>query len=135
MKVSHLINLICVGIIAWNMGARGRKNKECDFKTRAYKKTYNPSKPWRKVYKEPNITEKGEIIFENRSEAESVLTYMKDLVVDYGFATVSDFLDLIGMSTHFKDDQIGWTDLNKAKIMGCYSKGYFLAFPKPERVQ
>lgn len=71
----------------------------------------------------------SEIILEKRSDAEDVLDRLRDLIGDYGMATVSDFYDLVGLTGEFTDDKWGWRDLRNARIHPTRD-GYTLRFPK-----
>lgn len=71
----------------------------------------------------------SEIILEKRSDAEDVLDKLRDLIGDYGMATVNDFYDLIGLTGEFTDDKWGWRDMRTARIQPTRD-GYLFRFPK-----
>jgi hypothetical protein len=75
----------------------------------------------------------SEIILERRSDAEDVLDKLRDLIGDYGMATVNDFYDLIGLTGEFTDDKWGWRDLRNARIHPTRD-GYTFGFPKTSPV-
>jgi len=75
-----------------------------------------------------------EVIFSKRSEAEEVLTYMLSLMEEYKIVTVADFNDLIGQTSTFQDNKLGWTDLKNATIKRVYT-GYLFDLPDPQSIQ
>lgn len=72
-----------------------------------------------------------DLIIDTRSEAEEVLSSLVDLIDNYDQATVSDFYDLIGMSSDFTDNKYGWKNLNRATVRRV-REGYILELPKPQ---
>lgn len=73
-------------------------------------------------------------VFAKRSEAEEVLSQLSDLMEIYKVVSLSDFYDLIGETSSFKDNQVGWTDLKKAVIRRVYV-GYLLELPPPQSIK
>jgi hypothetical protein len=72
-----------------------------------------------------------EIVLESRQEAEDVLERLYDLVEQYGSASVSDLLELVGIAATHTDQKWGWEELRGAhatRIRG----GYLLDLPEPE---
>ena len=76
----------------------------------------------------------GEILIENRGEAEEVIDRLIDLVDKFGLATVSDLYELVGMTPNYTDQKWGWTDLRVASVQPVRG-GYLLDLPRPEPVQ
>lgn len=72
-----------------------------------------------------------DIIIETRGEAEEVLSSLVDLIDNYDVATVSDFYDLVGMTSDFTDNKYGWRNLNRATV-NRVREGYVLMMPKPQ---
>lgn len=72
-----------------------------------------------------------EIILESRRKAEEVLSYLMDIIVDYGQVTVSDLYDYIGIQSNFTDEKYGWIDL-RGSIPRRVRGGYSLDLPKPQ---
>lgn len=72
-----------------------------------------------------------DIIIESRGEAEEVLSSLVDLIDNYDVATVSDFYDLVGMTSDFTDNKYGWRNLNRATV-NRVREGYILVMPKPQ---
>lgn len=75
------------------------------------------------------------IIFEfsTRNDAQIVLEDLRGLINAYGFATVSDYYDLIGAETQFTHSKYGWYSLNTAQISN-YRGKFTLRLPEPEVV-
>lgn len=75
----------------------------------------------------------GNIIYRTREEASDVLDHMNDLIDNYGYARVSDFCDLSGISKEYTDMSWGWTDLRDARIRQV-SGGFSIDMPKTQRL-
>ena len=70
-------------------------------------------------------------IFDYQTDAEEVL---KELINDYGKATVKDLWDLIGVTPDSDDDKTGWNNLDDARIFPVEHRGkccYCLELPNP----
>lgn len=70
-----------------------------------------------------------DIILDSRGEASEVLTRMDELIDTYGFVTIADLYDLIGVSCNYTDNKYGWTSLRTAEIVRIRD-GYRLKLPK-----
>lgn len=71
-----------------------------------------------------------DIIFATRGEAETVLSHLSDLTIDYDAASVADFYELAGITPEFTDDKYGWTNLRDAMTERTRA-GYVLRLPPP----
>lgn len=71
-----------------------------------------------------------DIILESRGEAEEVLTRMDELIDTYGFVTVADLYDLVGMTCNYTDNKYGWTNLRTAEPVRVRGGDYMLRLPK-----
>lgn len=72
----------------------------------------------------------GEIVLEQRVEAQEVLDRMIDQVRDYGSVSVADLYDMLDITSEFTDNKWGWVDLDNARIRP--SRGeYLLELPRP----
>ena len=73
-----------------------------------------------------------EYVFKDISEADYVIKHMKDVIELYGYVTVSDFYDLVGIIADKTDNNRGW--LNEASerfiVTECVD-GYRTMFPEP----
>lgn len=71
-----------------------------------------------------------DIVIESRTEADDVINCLVDLVEDYGFASVADLYDLVGIAPNFTDNKYGWDNLRTAKPERVRD-GYLLDLPRP----
>lgn len=73
-----------------------------------------------------------EYVFKDISEADYVIKHMKVIIELYGYVTVSDFYDLVGIIADKTDNNRGW--LNEASerfiVTECVD-GYRAMFPEP----
>jgi len=72
-----------------------------------------------------------EIVLETRQEGEDVLERLYDLVEQYGSASVSDLLELVGIAATHTDQKWGWEELRGAAVSRIRG-GYLLDLPDPE---
>lgn len=70
-----------------------------------------------------------EPIFATRRDAEEILNCMGDLIDEYGFVTVDDLYDLVGVSGNYTDNKYGWTNISNAEIVQVRD-GYMIELPK-----
>lgn len=70
-----------------------------------------------------------EIVLSNHEEANEVLIRLRTLVCRQGYATVSDFYDLVRVSGHFLDHKSGWVSLRGAHVARVHD-GFLLKLPK-----
>lgn len=74
------------------------------------------------------------IIFPTSGAAEKVLIDLKDNIRNYGFTTISDLYDLVGLiSYNYTDNMYGWNDLNCAEIE-LVEDGYRLVLPDEYKI-
>lgn len=71
-----------------------------------------------------------EIVLENRTDAEEVLSQMNDLVDSYGVVHVSDLYDLVGITSQYTDRGWGWTDMRGSSVQATRN-GYLINLPRP----
>jgi hypothetical protein len=77
-----------------------------------------------------------EIVLASRADAEQVLFALRDRIERYDVTTLSDLLEMIGVSPDFTDHKIGWFDLSRAAVTGpIRGGGYLLNLPKAEAIQ
>lgn len=70
-----------------------------------------------------------DIIFDNRQEAENVLSIMIDHLDQYDEVTVADFYDLIGFDSTYTDRDWGWDNLGSSYV-DRVRNGYIIRFPR-----
>lgn len=72
----------------------------------------------------------GEIILEQRVEAEEVIDRMDERIKEYGQVSVADLYDMIDVTSVFTDNKWGWYNFDGARVR--YTRdGYLLELPKP----
>lgn len=70
-----------------------------------------------------------DIILEDRGEAEEVLSFLVDLIDEYGMASVGDLYDLVDISKSYTDNKYGWDNLSMARIEPVRG-GYVIRLPR-----
>ena len=71
------------------------------------------------------------ITFPTREAAEKVLIDLKDIIRYYGFTTISDLYELVGLISY--NNMYGWNDLNCAEIEPV-EDGYMLILPDEHKI-
>ena len=71
----------------------------------------------------------GDISFENRADAEEVLSKMDDIISVYGQVSVADLCDLVGAPCEYVANKYGWKDLHDAAPIRT-GNGFSLRLPK-----
>lgn len=70
------------------------------------------------------------IIFDNRGDAEAVLSAMQDIIDSYGTVSVGDLYELAGVTTtNYAVNKYGWTDIYRSDVRRV-SGGYVLRLPR-----
>lgn len=69
------------------------------------------------------------IILETKLEAEEVIFHLSDLINYYGFASVADLYDLVGITPEYTYNKYGWSD-SKGFSISRIRKGYLLNLPR-----
>jgi hypothetical protein len=73
-----------------------------------------------------------QVILGHRGDAEVVLDKLRELIEQYGVATVEDYYDALGISGDFTDLKWGWTDLRPSRAtVRSVPGGYIVALPQP----
>ena len=75
----------------------------------------------------------SEIELESRDEAYLVIDRLRDLIEEYGLATVADLYDLCGITTEYTDENWGWTSARYMSVIRS-RRGYMLQLPKPDHI-
>lgn len=74
----------------------------------------------------------GEIVLQNRREAEEVIDRMYDVLARYGSVTVATLYELTGIQASHTDEKWGWTSLAGSKAARQRNGGFLLDLPDPE---
>lgn len=75
-----------------------------------------------------------EVEFSTRTDAETVLTQMFDLLDRYEVVTVADFYGLVGYTPDFTDQNWGWTDIRGTLPRRIRGGGFILDLPPTEPI-
>lgn len=71
----------------------------------------------------------NDITVNSRGEAEYVISEMMAIIKRYGFVTVADLYDLVGVAANYTDQKYGWTNVDSAEPIRVRD-GYMLKLPK-----
>ncbi len=72
-----------------------------------------------------------DIIFDNRGDAEAVLSAMDDVIDQYGVVSVGELYELADITTtNYMVNRYGWTDIRSAMPVRVRD-GWMIKFPKP----
>lgn len=74
-----------------------------------------------------------DILFEDRFDAENVLSCLIDITMNYGMVSVADFYELVGEEAQYTDNKYGWGDLGDAQVVRTRD-GYVIDLPRPEPI-
>ena len=107
-----------------------RRNSNSGVSRISYNTAYDSRR--RTSYNEPR-TRTGynfdDIVLGTRGEAENVLRHMDDLIETYGYVSVADLYDLVGILGTPNDNKWGWTNIRTAEPIRVRD-GYLLKLPK-----
>ena len=70
-----------------------------------------------------------DVVFNNRGEAENVLSSMEEILERYNAVTVADLYDLVGITGNYTDNKYGWTSLRSADVIRVRD-GYVIKLPR-----
>lgn len=72
-----------------------------------------------------------DMLFSTLHDANTVLNNMKTIIYEYGFVSVADFYDLVGVTAHYEDNKVGWRNIDSA-YPEMYNGGWKLILPEPK---
>lgn len=82
----------------------------------------------------PTVFDYDNIIFNNRGDAEAVLSTMRDLLDQFQVVSVADLYELANVDNPpYTANNYGWTNLRNADVMRC-KDGYILKLPKATNI-
>lgn len=70
----------------------------------------------------------------DKDTATKVLGYMQEILDEYGWVSVADVCDLMGIRSYYEDVVLGWIDLRDVsvkRVWGLFRFRYKLVLPKP----
>lgn len=122
-------DIVTNGIDMMLYGEAGRHKRGTSSKI-SYRSYYDRDDRDRERYRERrNMFDYDEIVLENRSEAEDVITALEDIIDQFGEAKVSDLYDLVGMTAPYTANRYGWTSVRTASAIRVRD-GYVLKMPR-----
>ena len=87
-----------------------------------------PSEPQRAA--SSSVFDYDNIVFDNRGDAEAVLTAMEDILDQFGVVSVGDLYDLADVPTpNYTVNKYGWSNIRSAQVIRVRD-GYLLKLPK-----
>lgn len=95
----------------------------------SYSSISNPSVSNRTNRSGRSLYDYDEIIFSNRGEADAVLQQLIYSIKRYGYVSILDYYDMVGVRTRPSDANYGWINLNNASVERV-SGGYLLRLPQ-----
>lgn len=75
----------------------------------------------------------SEIVLSSEAEANDVLKAMQGILKNYEVVTFADLLELVGLSSTFADNKLGWTRLINVEVKPV-KDGYILDLLPPKAV-
>ncbi len=118
-----------IRMLLW--GEKGQSSKSGTASKISYRSYYD-KKDDRRDYSGSSIRNGysyDDIIFDNRGEAEEVLSRMDELISTYDVVSVADLYDLCGINGSYTDNKYGWTDIRNASVVRIRD-GYTIKLPK-----
>ncbi len=118
-----------IRMLLW--GDKGRSSKSGTASKISYCSYYDKKENRRDYDNSPmrNGYDYDNIIFDNRGEAEEVLSRMDELISTYDVVSVADLYDLCGINGSYTDNKYGWTDIRNASVVRIRD-GYTIKLPK-----
>lgn len=75
-----------------------------------------------------------DVIFEDRLEAQKVLSELDNMLDTYEAVSIQDFYSLIGKTGRYTDNDYGWNNLRAARIAETRD-GWVIKFPRPMSIK
>lgn len=121
--------------ILWGETKNDRRRNSTHRDYVGYSRRAREARPTRQTTTRSSRVDQGfdDIVLATRTEAESVLSRMYDLIERYNMVTVAEFYSLVGISAEFTDENWGWRDLRSANIQHIRD-GFRINLPKPEEL-
>src|SRR5574344_552508 len=130
-----IVDIVQNGISSLIFGESSSKNRRRDGQYVSYGScSSNSSRDRRRDDRRDSYSDKGNLIFNSRSDAQAVLVRMLDIVDTYGACTVGNFYELADVPSNFQDRKWGWTDLSYADIRTARGGGYYIDLPSAKYI-
>ena len=92
--------------------------------------------------RQPAISARGranfqfdEILIESRVDGDEIIATLIERIEQFGFTSVRDLYDALGVESKWTEEKYGWTDLSYARVHRARGGGYLLDLPKPEPLE
>lgn len=130
-----IVDIIQNGISLLIFGESSSKNRRRDGQYVSYGSySSNSSRDRRRDDRRDSYSDKGDLIFNSRSDAQAVLNRMLDIVDTYGACTVGNFYELADVPSNYQDRKWGWTDLRYADVRMARGGGYYIDLPSAKYI-
>ena len=128
-----IVDIIQNGISLLIFGESNNKGRRRDGQYVSYGSySSNSSSNRRRDDRRDNYSNKGDLIFNSRSDAQAVFDRMLDIVDTYGACTVGNYYELADIPSNYQDRKWGWTDLRYADIRMARGGGWYIDLPDPK---
>ena len=97
------------------------------------KKSDRPKRGYSEYYRRSTKPRDEKYILSSEDEAKEVLEGLRDILNNYGLASVADYKDLVGVAGTVDDNMQGWTDLSGAEVVGSFH-GWTVVLPEPTKL-
>lgn len=127
-----IVDIVSTGIEKLFYGESSRSGSRPTASKVSYGRYYDRSNDRREVgqRRDKSAFNYDDILFENRGDAEAVLTALDDVIAQYGFASVGDLYELADItSPSYTVTKYGWTDLRSASVVRVRD-GYVIKLPR-----
>lgn len=71
-----------------------------------------------------------DIVFDNRADADIVLSKMDEAIERYGVISIFDMYDLAGLDAPYTYQNYGWSNIRNARIINARGGGYIIDMPR-----
>jgi hypothetical protein len=110
--------------------SRGRKSGTNASRV-SYRSYYNEDRRERPTNRTRSSFDYDDIIFDNRGDAEAVLSAMEDNIEEYGMVSIADLYEFADVSTNnYMLGKYGWTNLRSADVVRVRDGGYMIKLPR-----
>ena len=121
-------------VFAYKYGyVRGLLDLQMAFEEDDKKRRERPKRGYSEYYRRSSEPRDDIYVLNSRTEAEEVLEKLRNILTDYGSVTVADYKELIGITSTFTENKLGWTDLSNAEIIRSFD-GWTVVLPKPKKL-
>lgn len=76
----------------------------------------------------------GQLQFQSREAAETVIFEMAKVIQEWGVVTVADLYTMVGEEKDYTANKFGWTDLRGAGVSGSHGRGFNIDLPTPQQI-